>query len=284
MNKIYFNIFKFLFSRIPLLLVQLVGIILGYIFHVINKKSRYLLVKNLSSAKIYKNKNKLNRAIKANIGETGKTIIESIAIWSSQEKRILGWIKNVEGVREIEKAHTKKKGIIFLTPHLGCYEITSIYYGSKYPLTILYRPPRQQWLGALIKEGRQKGLNTLAPTNKAGIKKILQALRKGEAVGILPDQAANKGEGEWAEFFGRPAYTMVLVSKLAKKTGATVIMAFGKRLSIGRGFNIYFKIISPNKVSSPSKLNQVLEKQIKKAPTQYLWNYDRHKGYESQEK
>jgi KDO2-lipid IV(A) lauroyltransferase len=136
----------------------------------------------------------------------------------------------------------------------------------------------------LIKDGRQKGLNTLAPTNKTGIKQILKSLRNHQAVGILPDQAANKGEGEWADFFGRPAYTMVLVSKLAKKTGATVIMAFGERLKIGEGFNIYFKKVSLNEVSSPKRLNQALEKQIKKAPTQYLWNYDKHKGHESQRK
>ena len=110
----------------------------------------------------------------------------------------------------------------------------------------------------------------------------MKALRKSEAVGILPDQTANKGEGEWVEFFGQPAYTMVLVSKLAKKTGANVIMAFGERLDIGKGFKIHFKTLSSNTVSSPRKLNKVLENEIKKAPTQYLWNYDRHKGYESQ--
>ena len=284
MNKIYLIFFKFLFSRAPLFLLQLIGIMIGHIFHTINKKSRNLLVKNLTSSKIYKNDIELYRAIKKNIGETGKTIIEGIGIWSSKEKKVLSWLKKIEGLNEIEKAHEKKKGIIFLTPHLGCYEITSIYYGSKYPLTILYRPPRQKWLETLIKEGRQKGFNTLAPTNKAGIKKILNALRKGEAVGILPDQAANKGEGQWVNFFGRPAYTMVLVSKLAKKTGATVIMAFGERLKIGEGFNIYFKKVSLNEVSSPKRLNQALEKQIKKAPTQYLWNYDKHKGHESQRK
>jgi len=249
-----------------------------------NKKSRFLLVKNLSSSMIYKEKSSLNRAINKNIRETGKTIMESLAIWSNQQKRVLGWVSEVQGLSEIDRAHERKKGIIFLSPHLGCYEITSIYYGSKYPLTILYRPPRKKWLEKLIKDGRQKGFNTLAPTNKSGIKQILKSLRNHQAVGILPDQAANKGEGEWADFFGRPAYTMVLVSKLAKKTGATVIMAFGERLDIGKGFKIHFKIIPTSNISSPRKLNKVLEDTIKKSPEQYLWNYDKHKGYESQKK
>ena len=280
MNRIFLNIFKALFSCIPLAIIQLLGILIGYVFHFINKKSKFLLVQNLTFSNLYQNKNDLSEAINKNISETGKTIMESFAIWASKERRILNWVNEIKGLSEIEKAHSKKKGIIFLTPHLGCYEITSIYYGSKYPLTILYRPPRQKWLERLIKEGRQKGLNVLAPTNKMGIKKILTALKKGEAVGILPDQAANKGEGEWADFFGRPAYTMILVSKLAKKTGATVIMAFGERLSIGKGFDIHFKTLPSNDISSPRKLNKVLENEIRFSPTQYLWNYDKHKGYE----
>ncbi|MDB4040090.1 lysophospholipid acyltransferase family protein [Methylophilaceae bacterium] len=282
MNNFILNFFKFFFSCLPLFFVQLIGILIGYIFHLLNKKSRFLLVENLTYSKIYKDREKLNKAINKNIIETGKTIVESLVIWSSHQKKILSWVKEVKGLDEIDKAHAKKKGIIFLTPHLGCYEITSIYYGSKHPLTILYRPPRQKWLEELVKDGRQKGFNTLAPTNKSGIKQILKALKNHEAVGILPDQASNKGEGEWAEFFGRPAYTMVLVSKLAKKTGATVIMAFGERLNIGKGFKIHFKTINSSCVSNPRKLNKVLEDSIKEAPTQYLWNYDKHKGYKSQ--
>ena len=284
MNKIILKLFKILFSCIPLLLIQVIGILIGYIFHMTNKESRFLLIENLTRSNIYKNPVSLNKAINKNIRETGKTIMESLAIWSSQQSRVLSWVKEVQGLDEIHKAHIRKKGIIFISPHLGCYEIASIYYGSKYPLTVLYRPPRKKWLEKLIKDGRKKGFQTLAPTNNTGIKLILKSLNNNEAVGILPDQVANKGEGEWAEFFGRPAFTMVLVSRLAKKTGATVIMTFGERLDIGKGFKIHFKAIPSRNISSPRKLNKALEEIIKKAPEQYLWNYDKYKGYETQKK
>ena len=282
MNKLLLKLLIFLFSLIPLFFIQLIGVLIGHLFNFLNLRSRDILVDNLTNSNIYSNKSDLKRAINANIGETGKTILEAFAIWASKEKRILGWIKEVKGLDVIEKAQKNKKGIIFLTPHLGCYEITSIYFGSKFPLTVLYRPPRQKWLINLIKKGRQKGFQTLAPTDRSGVKKILSALKKNEAIGILPDQAANKGEGEWVDFFGRPAYTMVLVSKLVKKTGANVIMTFGERLGNGKGFKIHFKTIDPDAVSTPSKLNKLLEREIRKAPTQYLWNYDKHKGYEAQ--
>ena len=282
MDKYLLEILKFVISLVPLCLIQLIGVLIGHIFNLLNTRSRNLLVSNLTNSNIYKNKSDLKKAINKNIGETGKTILEGFAIWLSKESRILKWVKEVKGLDEVHEAQKNNKGIIFLTPHLGCYEITSIYYGSKYPLTVLYRPPRQKWLVNLIKKGRQKGLNKLAPTDKSGVKQILKALRNGEAVGILPDQAANKGEGEWVEFFGRPAYTMVLVSRLAKKTGANLVMAFGERLDNGKGFKIHFKSIDPDAVSTPKKLNKLMEDEIRKAPTQYLWNYDKHKGYESQ--
>ena len=282
MNKLLLKLLIFLVSLIPLFFIQLIGVLIGHLFNFLNLRSRDILVDNLTKSNIYSNKSDLKRAINTNIGETGKTILEAFAIWTSKEKRILGWIKEVKGLDAIEKAQKNKKGIIFLTPHLGCYEITSIYYGSKFPLTVLYRPPRQKWLINLIKKGRQKGFQTLAPTDKSGVKKILSALKKNEAIGILPDQAANKGEGEWVDFFGRPAYTMVLVSKLVKKTGANVIMTFGERLGNGKGFKVHFETIDPDAVSTPSKLNKLLEREIRKAPTQYLWNYDKHKGYEAQ--
>ena len=282
MNKIILKFFIFLFSLIPLYFIQIIGTLIGHIFNLLNARSRNLLIHNLTNSNIYSNKNDLKKAINKNIGETGKTILESLSIWLSKENRVLSWVKEVKGFDEVKKAQKNNKGIIFLTPHLGCYEITSIYYGSKYPLTVLYRPPRQKWLVNLIKKGRQKGFNTLVPTDKSGVKQILRALRNGEAVGLLPDQAANKGEGEWANFFGRPAFTMVLVSKLVKKTGANVVMTFGERLPNGKGFNIHFKAIDSDKVSTPSKLNKTLEDEIRKAPTQYLWNYDKHKGFETQ--
>ena len=282
MNKILLKFSMFLFSLIPLFFVQLIGGLIGHLFNFLNSRSRNILVENLTNSNIYKNKSDLQKAININIGETGKTILEGFSIWLSKESRVLSWVKEVKGLDEVKKAQNNNKGIIFITPHLGCYEITSIYMGSKNPLTVLYRPPRQKWLVNLIKKGREKGLSTLVPTDKSGVKQILKALKSGEAVGILPDQAANKGEGEWVDFFGRPAYTMVLLSKLVNKTGASVIMAFGERLGNGKGFKIHFETIDPDAVSTPSKLNKLLEREIRKAPTQYLWNYDKHKGYEAQ--
>jgi KDO2-lipid IV(A) lauroyltransferase len=129
----------------------------------------------------------------------------------------------------------------------------------------------------LINQGRQRGKVSLAPANAQGVKLLLQALKRGEAIGILPDQAPYEGEGEWAPFFGRPAYTMTLASKLAQKSGAQVLMAFGERLPNGRGFHIHIKPIPEGGINTPELLNQAIENTIAQCPSQYMWIYDRYK-------
>ncbi|MDP3333920.1 MAG: lysophospholipid acyltransferase family protein [Methylococcaceae bacterium] len=277
------NVIAKLLSYLPLSIIHHIGAAFGWLFHRLIPKTKAILVENLEHSGLFPAGKECNRAVKKNIAESGKTIIESLAIWAADDKRALGWIKQVNGWDNVELAVAKGKGIIFLTPHLGSFEITSVYYAAKYPITVLYRPPRKKWLEILMNKGRSKGQVSLAPTNRAGVKMLLQALTRGEAIGILPDQIASKGEGEWAPFFGRPAYTMALVSRLAEKTGATVLMAFGERLPGGQGFSIHLTKLEASDVATPALLNQAIEAQVRQAPLQYLWNYNRHKGHLQQD-
>jgi KDO2-lipid IV(A) lauroyltransferase len=204
-----------------------------------------------------------------------KTILETLGIWQKKEAELLPLIKQVHGWSIVKDALQLGKGVIFLTPHLGCFEITSIYYGSKHPITVLYRAPKMRWLMPLIQAGRARTGVSLAEANASGVRKLMQALKRNEAIGILPDQIPAAGEGEWADFFRSPAYTMTLASKLAEKTGATVIMAYGERLAKGAGYNIHLTKIES--IATPALLNRAIEQQIEQKPSQYLWRYNRHK-------
>ncbi|MDP3818186.1 MAG: lysophospholipid acyltransferase family protein [Methylotenera sp.] len=277
------NIVSKLLSYLPLSMIHRLGAIFGWLFHLLIPKTKAILVENIQYSGLFSVGKACEQAIAQNIAESGKTIIESLAIWAADDKRVLGWVKQVKGWHHVEQAVVQGKGIIFLTPHLGSFEITSVYYAAQYPITVLYRPPRKKWLETLMNKGRSKGQVNLAPTNRAGVKMLLQALNRGEAIGILPDQIASKGEGEWAPFFGRPAYTMALVSRLAEKTGAAVLMAFGERLPNGLGFIIHLTKLDTCDVATPALLNQAIEAQVRQAPLQYLWNYNRHKGYLQQD-
>lgn len=279
-NKILNYVFictSLILSRFSLATIHKLGEFFGVLFHWLKPKIKTILVQNIKQSAIFTNKNTLKSAIKSNIHETGKTMLESLVIWGSTQQRVLGWVKAVHNIELITEAIHLKKGIIFLTPHIGAYEIASIYYASQRPLTVLYRPARKLWMNALLISGRSKGQIKLASTSIAGVKKLFIALKNGEAVGILPDQIASKGEGEWANFFGKPMYTMVLASKLAKKTNAVVIMIVAERLPKGQGFVIHLESLAQSNIDNTSLLNQHIEGQIKKFPLQYMWNYNRYK-------
>jgi KDO2-lipid IV(A) lauroyltransferase len=267
--------FSKLIARLPLPAIHSLGKALGWLLHVCTPGTASLQRSNLVQSGLCANADALKNLTYANISETGKAILETLAIWQWPQQQALQLVKSCGNWHLVEEALNKGKGLIFLTPHLGCFEITSIYYASHHPITVLFRPPKKSWLSPLIDAGRLKGQVKLAPANAQGVRALMQALKKGEAIGILPDQIPAAGEGEWANFFGKPAYTMTLAGKLAEKTGATVIMAFGERLTDGQGYRIHLTKIES--IATPDLLNQAIEQQIKQKPEQYLWRYNRYK-------
>ena len=276
-QKLLFHFFSLLLTKLSLNSIHTIGVFVGKLYFFFSKKNYKILRDNIQNSKIFEY-SIIEDAIKENINELGKGIIESFFIWGSTKEGSLKLVRNIVGEKYLINAEKRGKGIIFLTPHLGCFEITSIYYGSKMPITVMYRKARKIWMSDFMINGRKKGKVKPAPADINGLKKVLIALKNGEAVGILPDQVADKGEGEWANFFGRPAYTMVLISKLIKRTDATIIMAYGERLKNGNGFDIHVEELQRKDIETPNDLNKQVENFIKKNPTQYYWSYDRYKS------
>ena len=119
------------------------------------------------------------------------------------------------------------------------------------------------------------------PTTLAGVRQMIKALRRGEAVGLLPDQVPPLGQGIWSPVFGRDAYTMTLAARLALQTGAAVVLARCERLPWGRGFVTYFEPLAaplqPPLELAVQHINQAMERTIAQCPQQYLWGYGRYK-------
>lgn len=221
------------------------------------------------------------RAWRAAVGQAGMLVAELPRLWLGAAVPIR-W----EGEAHIEAALAEGRGIVFLTPHLGSFEITAQAYaqrfGTRQPMTVLFRPPRQVWLQELVSTARERpGLQT-APTTLAGVKRLIQALRRGQSVGLLPDQVPPAGLGVWAPFFGRSAYTMTLSARLAQQTGAALLVAWGERLPWGRGYCIHVQPLGhtlPADAEQAARvINQAMEQLIARCPQQYLWAYARYKA------
>lgn len=215
------------------------------------------------------------------VGESGKLVAELPRLWMGRPVPIQ-W----QGSQYVEDALALEKGVVFLTPHLGCFEVTAQAYAQRYgqvahPITVLFRPSRQPWLRDLVSQARTRpGLNT-APTTLAGVKQMIKALKQGQCLGLLPDQVPPLGMGLWVPFFDREAYTMTLSARLAQQTGATVLMAWGERLSLGRGYRVHVQPLATELPADGAQalmvINQALQDLIETCPQQYLWGYARYK-------
>ncbi|NWK42924.1 lysophospholipid acyltransferase family protein [Ralstonia pickettii] len=180
----------------------------------------------------------------------------------------------------IERALADGRGLIFLTPHLGCFEVLPQAYANEHPVTSLFKPPRKESLRAWIEHMRTGPNMHMAPADPRGVRMLVRALKRGEAIGILPDQTPTGGEGVWAPFFGKPAYTMTLVHRLHRLTGAPVVALFAERLPRGTGYRLHVEEIGDlpeDATQAATRINAAIERLIAVAPTQYLWGYNRYK-------
>jgi KDO2-lipid IV(A) lauroyltransferase len=131
-----------------------------------------------------------------------------------------------------------------------------------------------------MKEGRSRGRVRLAPADLSGVRELMAALKRGEAAGFLPDQVPGEGEGDWAEFFGRPAYTMTLAAKLVERAGLECFLAYARRLPRGAGYELVLRRL-PEKLAGETptrRLNRAIESLVSECPGQYLWGYNRYKS------
>ena len=261
-----------LLAYLPLPLLHNLGALAGWLSWLLSPRYRRHLAENLAAAG-------LSECKTAAIAEAGKTIFELPKIWLRPQAEVLGRIATVSGWEMVETAAQTGRGILFLTPHLGCFEITAQYVAAQKPITVMFRQPKQAWLGPLIERGRGSNFK-LAPADMSGVRRLLKALKSGEAVGMLPDQVPGQGEGIWAPFWGRPAYTMTLAARLAE-TGATVLLTYAERLPYGAGYSLYFlplsHPLSGDLAQRTAQINQELENLIRRCPAQYLWGYNRYK-------
>ena len=214
------------------------------------------------------------------VGEAGKGMFELPFIWCARPERVLRTARIVNWDL-VQQALDAKAGIVFLTPHLGCFEISAQSVARHHSLSVLYRPPRKAALKPLIEGARARANLHLAPANLSGVRILLKALKNGQAIGLLPDQVPQNGEGVWADFFGKPAYTMTLPAKLQQMSGAPIILAYAERLSWGRGYAIHFVAFEGELGETPEQqaraINAAMEKLIARCPAQYIWSYNRYK-------
>lgn len=263
-----------LIAGLPLALIHRLGSVLGWAMYGMSPTYRRHLRENLAAAGYG------DAAVRRGaIAAAGQMVLELPALWFRPHDEVAALVRSVEGAEGAYAARAAGKALLFLTPHMGAFEVAAQYAGREMPITVLYRRPKLAWLDPVMREGRARAKVRLVPADLSGVREMFGALQRREAVGFLPDQVPGVGEGEWSEFFGRPAYTMTLAAKLAARDNVACFLAFARRLPRAGGYSIHIRPLPPTQPGeTPTRrLNRALEALVRECPEQYLWGYNRYK-------
>jgi KDO2-lipid IV(A) lauroyltransferase len=272
------------FSRLPLGVLHAIGALLGWITYAASPTYRRRLKANAELAGVPE------AAWRGAVASAGRMVAEIPFLWARPtDTPILPKVR-FEHEDVLADALAQGKGVLLLTPHMGCFEVTAQAiaerFGAIKPITVLYRPARQAILKDLVRTSRERQHLMAAPATLSGVRQMIRALRKGEMVGLLPDQVPPEGMGVWAPFFGQPAYTMTLASRLVQQTGAVLLLTWGERLPGGAGYVQRFypfpEPLPADAAESAAAINRAMEGLIRQRPSQYLWGYHRYKAPRAQ--
>ena len=260
-------------SVFPLPVLHALGAALGWLVYLLSPSYRRRLRANLRQAGY-------DGYLRAAVSEAGKAIVELAFVWCAKPERVARHA-TVENWELVQSKLDAGRGIVFLTPHLGCFEMTAQQIALKTALTVMYRPPRKNALKPLVEGARARHNLHLAPATLAGVRILAKTLKSGQPIGILPDQVPQEGEGTWAPWFGRTAYTMTLPAKLAQLGKADILLVYAERLPKGRGYVVRFVPFEGSLEGSASEqaasINRAMELLISRCPAQYFWSYNRYK-------
>jgi Kdo2-lipid IVA lauroyltransferase/acyltransferase len=260
-------------SVFPLPFLHAVGAAIGWVVYLFSPSYRRRLRANLAQAAY-------EQHLHGAVAEAGKAIIELAFVWCADPKRVARHAR-VEHWELVQQRLDAGRGIVFLTPHLGCFEMTAQQIALRTALTVMYRPPRKSALKPLVEGARARHNLKLAPATLGGVRVLAKTLKSGEPIGLLPDQVPQEGEGVWAPWFGRSAYTMTLPAKLAQLGKADIVLVYAERLPRGGGYVVRFVpfegSLEGSAADQAASINRAMEQLIARCPAQYFWSYNRYK-------
>ena len=253
-------------ARIPLRVLHCLGAAAGVLVYLGSRDYRNKFDRQAQAANLSKSQRW------AAIAHSGRWAAETPWIWLRPMKAVAQMVHCTEW-KTADDAFARGKGVILLTPHLGCYEAAGRAFACRRPLTVLYKPPKQVWLADLLERHRGSGELATAAATRSGVMQLMRVLKSGGTIGILPDQVPGLDQGVWVKFFGEPAYTMSLPGRLAEVSGAAVLIGVCERLPKAAGWQLHFRTMQ--EPFDAQSINDAMEHLIREFPEQYIWGYNR---------
>ncbi|MFK7993134.1 MAG: lysophospholipid acyltransferase family protein [Granulosicoccus sp.] len=280
MNAQLISLTARLLSLLPLSLNRAIGASIARLAWLANSRARHISEINL--ALCYPDNSDAERKALAlrSLVHTGIQATECAWAWHRPAETTYHYVREIRGEQYLQEALAEPVGLILVSPHMGNWEICTLAVSRITAFTYFYRTPRNPALGPLLLKGRAQLGGQPASLDASGIRTGLRILKSGGTLGILPDQEPDRDNGVFAPFFGQPALTMTLLSRLAARSKARVLYTISERLPGGQGWRVHYLPADPaiydeDPVTSATAVNRDVERCIAIDPAQYIWNYKR---------
>ncbi len=268
-----------LFSRTPLPFNHWLGRQLGRLVWWLDGRERRVALANLAFCFPGRDPRWRRRTARAALMAMGEALLEAPRVWRMTPAALRARLDNPERLDEILAVYGEGRGLVIAAPHLGSWEYVGALIATGTAMTNMFRPPKYPRVGRYIRQARARAGFALAPTDAGGVRQLSKALARGGCVGILPDQEPASGSGVFAPFFGRQAYTMMLLPRLVRKRRTPVFFVFAERLPGGRyrlhcrrgGAALYDRDVA----TACAAMNAEVEALIRLRLDSYNWNYKR---------
>nr|WP_298111988.1 lysophospholipid acyltransferase [uncultured Pseudomonas sp.] len=271
-----------LFALLPWRVAQNLGAAIGWLMWKLPNGSRDVASINLRKCFPELDEASHQRLLRQSLMAIGKTLTESACSWIWPAERTLKLIRQIDGLDVLQAALDSGKGVVLISSHLGNWEVLLQYASSVSKPMLLYRPIKMQAVDELLIRKRTQQGNSLAPSTKEGILSLIKTVRRGGVAGIAADPEPSVSSGLFVPFLGVPALTSKFVPSLVKDHKAVAVFMHALRLPDGNGYRVVVEaapeaLYGDDQEAAVAALNQGIEKQVRKDPSQYMWNMKRFK-------
>ena len=276
-------IIKFI-GALPRSVARATGIALAWLIYLLHGRLRHVGMRNLELAFPEKTKRERARILRGEFTSLGRQLAE-VCLFPRYTAKNVSRIVVYDGFENFERALARGKGVLFLTGHLGGWELSAFahsLYG--YPLHVVMRPLDNVYLDRLTRQYRTMHGNSMV--DKDAVRDLLMAVKRGDTVGILMDTNMTPPQGVFVDFFGISACTASGLARIALRTDAAVVPGFtiwdkalGKyRLRFDPAVNLVRTGDEEADVTANTALfTKVIEDFVRRYPDQWLWVHRRWK-------
>lgn len=272
-------------GALPRPLARAVGIALGQTIYLLHGKLRRVGMRNLALAFPKKSVGERRRIVRHVFTSLGRQFAE-VCLFPRYTRENVNRTVTYDGYENFDRASQRGKGVLFLTGHIGGWELSAFahsLYG--HPLHFVMRPLDNPYLDALVRRYRTMHGNTPILKHDPA-RELLRAMKAGATVGILIDTNMTPPEGVFVDFFGIPACTASGLARIALRTDAAVVPGFTIWDPVLRKYRLRFDPAVPlirtgnndaDIVANTAKFTKVIEEVVRRYPDQWLWVHRRWK-------